>query len=575
MFTRIKSANKRNYGYIMPLIFLIITGVVLMLYFAWLEYQDNQKDTQTQFAAEAERIERSLLNIVEHTEFAMKIMIMQIVPNYEDLNYIENILSKYSVRPNLHNALSWTVFAWMDRDLVKKVDSLAGVTVRQSSHGHREFLQAAKKYPERIQIGSPIFGFTSQRYIIPAAVGVASNGKFLGALTIGFDVVKLGMMLDGVVKDHDMYFALVDKNMDIILQSSNSYIGGDGRIFDIESFREFVNKHKIVFDKLETASELNVANAGVNHYLYRMPNLPFAIYLHYDNQIITARFWKEISFRLIEICVIGFVALVLVLYIYKREKILRNQAEIASKLAQEASQAKTDFLAYTAHELRSPLGFIITSSEMMISKMFGKINEKYLEYIRNIHQASSELVEFINDLLNEMRAQGGNFPVTLLPVNVEALLKRSIKINMMNYNHKISVVVHISKHLPNLISDHRRLMQVFNNVISNAAKYSPENSILDVTVKMKNKEMVMVFKDHGHGMSEEDLQISLVKYGVAKRDDNIGQSIGLGLPLIQHLLDALGGSFSIDSRLGSGTMITIIFPKNNIEKSAANSGSDD
>jgi signal transduction histidine kinase len=561
------SINKINNAYILPFIIMVLTIGALLAYFSWEEYRINKNKINIVFNSETERIENALVNIIDHTEFVMKIIIMQITPNYEDVDYISNILSKYSINPNLNNVLSWTVFSWLDKDLIKKVDSVAGVTIKQSEHSHREFLQLSKKYPGIMHLGAPIFGFTSQRYIIPASIGVISGDNYIGSLTIGFDVIKLSHVLANVVKDRNVYFALVDKNMNIILESSNSLTSNGNYIVDIDNFQNFIKRNNIVFDNLNTVSEVDLINNGNNHYLHRLSKYPFAIYLHYDNQAIADNFWKEITYRIIEVCVIGFVALILVLYIYKREKILRYKAEMASKVALDASQAKTDFLAYTAHELRSPLGFIVTSSEMIMNKAFGRLNDKYLEYIKNIHQAGKELIDFINDLLDEMRIEEGGFQVEFSPVNVENLIRRSVKLNTMNYHYKVAVKTNISKDLPVLNSDPRRLLQVFNNIISNAMKYSPENSVLSIEAKMKKKEMHITFQDQGYGMNEEELKISMAKYGVVKHAET-ATSVGLGLPLIKHLLEALGAQFIINSSIGKGTKVNIIFPEDKIDHNA-------
>nr|MCH9753798.1 ATP-binding protein [Alphaproteobacteria bacterium] len=97
-------------------------------------------------------------------------------------------------------------------------------------------------------------------------------------------------------------------------------------------------------------------------------------------------------------------------------------------------------------------------------------------------------------------------------------------------------------------------------------KYSPDSSSLKVDIKMYKGEMFIHFHDTGYGMSEEGLEKSMHEYEVAhdKNDINV-KSIGLGLPLIRNLLELMGIRFFIDSKLGRGTKITIVIPKNKIK----------
>ena len=114
-------------------------------------------------------------------------------------------------------------------------------------------------------------------------------------------------------------------------------------------------------------------------------------------------------------------------------------------------------------------------------------------------------------------------------------------------------------------SDPKRLLQIFNNIISNAIKYSPKDSNLVVDVKMFKGELCIYFYDKGYGMTEEGLQQSMKEYEIAHDKNSINaQSVGLGLPLIKSLLELMELKFVIDSKLGEGTNIMVIFPKHKV-----------
>lgn len=562
-----KKLKKIHHPYLFPFIIIFFTVIGLFIYFAIEEYEHNRSKLHTALSSEAERIDHSLNDIIDHTAFIMKIILMQIKPNYEDKEYIYNIIDKYAVKPNLNNILSWTSFSWVDKDHQKIVDSVMGANTMVKNEGDKNYIRKTKIYPDRLHLGEPVYGFTSQRYFIPAGIGAYNADKYIGALTIGFDLFQLSKALADSIKDQAVYFALLDKNFNIITQSPSNLREIKKNPIKNDDIKKFVYQKNINFKELNSISQINLIKDGTNHYLYKIRDYPYALYLRYDNKFVRNIFWKDITFRIVEIIVMGFVAFLIVIIIYKRESQLREQAEIAQKEAEDASKAKTNFLAYTAHELRSPLAYIISSSEIILAQLFGKIPKKYAEYIRTIHQSGKDLLEFIDDLLNEVQAKEGKFHIEMIYVDVKEMIIRSIKINNVNYNNKVKIEIGDIENLPQLYTDPKRLLQVFNNIISNAIKYSPENSILNIYTELNKKGLNICFNDHGFGMSEEELSLSRIKFGVVNhKKKNKYNSIGLGLPLVIELVEILGGQFSINSKVGVGTNVEIFFPQKLLKK---------
>jgi signal transduction histidine kinase len=556
---------KSPHPYFIPVSLMLITIFALFIHYARSEYKLNYDNLNEKLAAETERIERRFSDIVKHTEFVMKVIILQIKKNHKNLEYINNIITKYSVNPSLNNVLSWTSFAWLDNKHIRRIDSLTGSDTRPSNQSNREYTKNIKKHPGKMLIGAPTFGFTSQRYLIPAIISVEDEGEYLGSLSVGFDLVNLSVTLSNIIKDPDIYFALLDTNLDIIMQSPNNLVYATNPI-NPKALKQFLDDNNITFDNITTFSKIDMLTDGTNYYLYKMPEYPFVIYLHYDNKVVTESFWRDITYRVVEIFAIAMVAVAIIITIYRREKTLRSRVEQSRQVALDASQAKTDFLAYTAHELRSPLGFIISGSEMISNKIFGPINQKYTDYIQSIHQSGQELLEFIDDLLDNMKIEKGSFKIDEAVVDVQKLIIRAIKVNNISYNHKINIETKFAENLPFLVTDTKRLLQIFNNIISNAIKYSPENSLLTVDIGIYRKQMIISFQDQGYGMSTKELKASMRQYGANLKKANAKiKSFGLGLPLVKSLLTSMGARFLINSKVGKGTKIVIIFPKNKIK----------
>ncbi|MEQ9115289.1 MAG: ATP-binding protein [Rickettsiales bacterium] len=562
-----KFFRKLSHPYVTPFLIIFITISLLFIYFVIEEYRHTRDRITKVLTSESEKIEKTLTNVMDHTSFMMSNIAMQIKSNHQDKKYIYSVINKYIVDPKLYNILSWTVFTWADKNHVTLVDSVSGVKTKQKNISNRYHIQKTKIFPNKLHLGKPNFGFTSQRYVIPAALGVYNEDSYIGALTIGFDLVQLSTVLADAVKDQNIYYALLDSNFDTITQSPSN-IKSDKTSVKSNDIKGFIKEKGVLFESLLSVSQINLMKSGTNHYLHKFRDYPYAVYLRYDDKVVRNLFWKDITFRVVEILVIGLIAFIIVILIYNREKTLREKAELAKKEAEDASQAKTNFLAYTAHELRSPLSYIISSSEIMMKNVFGKVPKKYQLYINNINYSSRELLEFIEDLLNEMRVKRGSFDVKLSFIDVKEILLRSLKINSLNYNNKIKYEIKGFDELPKLNSDPKRLIQVFNNIISNAIKYSPEGSVLKIIAKLKLSGLKIYFVDSGYGMSEDEVRLSKIKFGITgnNKKEVSGSAVGLGLPLVVELIAILKGEFNIKSKAGSGTEVSIFFPKKLLKK---------
>lgn len=558
---------KLPHPYFIPFLALICTSALVLMYLVFEEYYSSYTNLSDKLSIEGEKVERSFSDTVKHTEFVMKMLITQIKTNPDDIHHIENMMNKYSNNPHLNDVLSWTAFCWFDSENNKRVDSVAGAMAKKTSHEHRFYIKDSRTVPHTLHFGGNVFGFTSQRYILPASMGAEDEkGKYLGAVSVGFDLNSMNRSIGSKIEDPDMSFALLDKNFEVVTQ-----LGTREKHFkrgvSLRKLSRIIKNNDITYKKLKDFTKIDLMATGDAVYMRKVRDYPFIIYLQYNSSSFVKSFRKDIVYRVLEVFVFTLVSFMIITWIYKREMVFRNRAEESKKVAIKALQSKNDFLAYTAHELRSPLSFIVSSSEMMQSKVFGPISTKYLDYITNINRSSKELLLFIEDLLENMKLQKGNFEINESNVDIKDLILRSVKVNNVNYNDKISIETRFPKALPEVKSDPKRLLQIFNNVTSNAIKYSPKDSSLIIEVKMFRGNMCIYFRDEGYGMSEEGLQKSMKEYEVAHDKKTIkAQSVGLGLPLIKSLLELMELKFVIDSRLGQGTNITIEVPKHKVIK---------
>ena len=235
----------------------------------------------------------------------------------------------------------------------------------------------------------------------------------------------------------------------------------------------------------------------------------------------------------------------------------------ARRQAEAANQSKSEFLANMSHELRTPLNAIIGFTEIISQQLFGPVgNEKYLEYIKDVHSSSLHLLSIINDVLDMSKIEAGKLELAKAPVTLQEVLGNVIRIVHERAGCRgIELVCRWIDEPVVIWADERALKQVFLNLLSNAIKFSEDNKPIFVRVSVEEAAALVDVEDRGIGMNEEELERALLPFGQAKpaTTGNYGGT-GLGLPITKGLVEAHGGSLSLISRPGEGTLARVRFP---------------
>jgi signal transduction histidine kinase len=232
----------------------------------------------------------------------------------------------------------------------------------------------------------------------------------------------------------------------------------------------------------------------------------------------------------------------------------RSQAEMAN-------HAKSEFLANMSHELRTPLNAIIGFSEIIAHELFGPLgNEKYLDYMKDIHKSSLHLLAIINDVLDMSKIEAGKLELSKEPLNIRHLIGEVIRM-MREWaeSRSIEMVTKLPVEEVEIWADERAMKQIFLNLMSNAIKFSRDGGQVCIRVVSDEPGLAVVeFEDHGIGMTEEELERALQPFGQAKPSTtrNYGGT-GLGLPITKGLIEAHGGKLAIESRADQGTIARI------------------
>jgi len=236
----------------------------------------------------------------------------------------------------------------------------------------------------------------------------------------------------------------------------------------------------------------------------------------------------------------------------------------AKREAERASSAKSDFLAKISHEIRTPLNAIIGFSEVMMDERFGPVgNERYRQYLKDIHASGGHLVSLLNDLLDLSKIEAGKLDLTFNSVDLTALLQQCVAIMQPQANReRIIIRTSLLPTLPAVVVDERSIRQIVLNLLSNSIKFTGAGGQVIVSTALTERgEAVLRVRDTGIGMSEKEIETALEPFRQLATSTRWGSGgTGLGLPLTKALVEANRATFTIKSAVNAGTLVEITFP---------------
>jgi len=246
------------------------------------------------------------------------------------------------------------------------------------------------------------------------------------------------------------------------------------------------------------------------------------------------------------------------------KKEAERRLKLAMDEAEAANRAKSEFLAAMSHDLRTPLNAIMGFSEMMRTHAFGPLGEEhYEEYAQDIHRSGTLLISLINDILDLSKIEAEKYIVNEMILDVRQLVEESVNQNRAAMNKPAQTVsIDTAAGLPALRADERAVLQILNNLVSNAIKFSLDDGMIGIGVETDAENAIVIaVADNGIGMSEADVESIRKPFAQANGEHaRRHEGTGLGLYLVGNLMKLHGGTMRVSSEPGKGTTVTVRFP---------------
>ncbi|MBM5782108.1 MAG: hypothetical protein FJ368_01660 [Pelagibacterales bacterium] len=568
--------------------FLLLTSLIIF-YFSFCIY-DNfilQKKIKSDLIISNQKISRKIDDSLAYTNHIMKYIGDQIVRSNAKNNYkfINKLLISYRI-PN-NDLLSWSTFSWVDENFHLVVSSNIGIDTKNFSDlSKRDYMPNTALYPNTLQLGQPVFGVKSNLWSIPIGYGVVdSKNNYIGSVVTGIVIDGLRNKLKEILDDKNLLYAVIDE------RNGTEVIKSD-------------QVDKILVQKiLREIPYLDNNNSFYGKFFYyqKINNYPYAIITIYSPK----QYHKWIKERRISysLLFVGMITIFLIPLIILRRKLIipiiqlseatkciasdkkinfyinsniKEIKELEKQLKNlekykldllRARDAQSNFFLNMSHELRTPLTGVISFAELIKNQFHGKINPEYKIMAEHIYNSSNHLLTMINNLLNFSKINNRTIKLLeekFIVFNEIVSAEEKVLSEILKKNLKIE------KSFPDeeiyLFADREMFGRMFLNLLSNAVKFSHQDGKIEIKIFINNlRELEIQVIDYGIGIKSEDIDLVMEEYGQAHDGyKNNKNGIGLGLPIVQKILNVHGGKMKLESVYGQKTMVQIIFPESRI-----------
>ncbi len=241
---------------------------------------------------------------------------------------------------------------------------------------------------------------------------------------------------------------------------------------------------------------------------------------------------------------------------------LFNEIQDKSRQLEVANKHKSEFLANMSHELRTPLNAIIGFSEVLLERLFGDLNPKQEDYLKDIFTSGKHLLQLINDILDLSKVEAGRMDLEPSTFDIAAAVANAMTlVRERAQRHGIALGQQIDPQLAEITADERKFKQIMLNLLTNAVKFTPDNGRIDVTARREENDIVVAVHDTGIGIAPGDHAAVFEEFRQVGRNYTSKQEgTGLGLALTKRFVELHGGRIWLESEIGKGSTFTFTIP---------------
>jgi len=241
---------------------------------------------------------------------------------------------------------------------------------------------------------------------------------------------------------------------------------------------------------------------------------------------------------------------------------LFREIQDKSRQLETANQHKSEFLANMSHELRTPLNAIIGFSEVLLERLFGEINEKQDDYLKDIHSSGKHLLSLINDILDLSKVEAGRMELDLATFDLPSAISNAMTlVRERAQRHGIKLGLDTDPELGETVADERKFKQILLNLLTNAVKFTPDGGRVEVRARRDEENVIVAVHDTGIGIATEDQGAVFEEFRqVGRHYTNKQEGTGLGLALTRKFVELHGGRIWLESEPGKGSTFTFTIP---------------
>ncbi len=239
-----------------------------------------------------------------------------------------------------------------------------------------------------------------------------------------------------------------------------------------------------------------------------------------------------------------------------------KELEIANKELKKASKLKDEFLANMSHEFRTPLNTVLSLADALTEGTFGQLNEKQAKYINSIHESGKHLLSLVNDILDIAKIEAGKIDLEYTNISIHPFMNSCLRmVKQIAENKSIQIQTNINANIHGFYADERRMKQILVNLLSNAIKFTPAEKSIGIDVDKERDFIIFAVWDEGIGIKEGDIDQLFRPF--TQIDSKLSRryvGTGLGLALVNSLVNFHNGSIRVQSQLNVGSRFIVSIP---------------